>query len=215
MARTEAFDNFSRQYDEWFEKNRELYQLELKAVRALLPESGAGLEIGTGSGKFARPSGINFGIEPSETMALLAQKAGVYTARGVAEYLPVKNFACDFALMVTTVCFVDDVLTSFREALRIIKKHGCLIVGLVDKESRLGQCYQERKDRSRFYREATFYSAKEILALLENAGFRHYETRQTLIEDHDVLTDQVIPGTGRGAFVVIKAMTQLPDDMGS
>jgi hypothetical protein len=76
----------------------------------------------------------------------------------------------------------------------------------VDRESRLGRCYEERRHSSRFYREATFYSAAEIIDYMKQAGFTKFETCQTLIEDDHALTEQVISGTGRGAFVVIKAV---------
>ena len=209
MARTGAFDRYSREYEQWFEKNSELYRLELEAVRELLPDSGIGLETGSGSGKFAVPLGVRLGIEPSEAMARIALERGVATAMGVAEHMPVRDSICDFVLMVTTVCFVDDILQTFAETRRILKPGGCIVTGLVDRESRLGQCYQERKDRSRFYKEATFYSAEEIMHYLVKAGFKKFETRQTLIEDkNQVLTEKILPGTGTGAFVVIKAVSE-------
>lgn len=207
MARTGAFDRYSHEYEQWFKKNRELYRLELEAVKQLLPESGTGVETGAGSGRFSVPLGIYLGIEPSEAMARIAMRRGVATAMGVAENMPVKTGACDFVLMVTTVCFVDDILQTFKEAQRILKPDGCIITGLVDRKSRLGQCYEQRRDSSRFYAEATFYSADEITDYLRKAGFTKFETRQTLIEDdQQILTDLVLPGTDRGAFVVIKAM---------
>ncbi len=207
MAHTKAFDLYSSEYEQWFEKNRELYRLEIEAVRQILPQSGCGLETGAGSGRFAVPFGIRLGIEPSEAMARIAMKRGMATAMGVAENMPVKTGSCDFVLMVTTVCFVDHILQTFMETKRILKSGGCLVVGLVDRESRLGQCYEQRRDSSRFYAEATFYSADEIVDYLRQAGFRKFETRQTLIEDENqALTDLVLPGTGRGAFVVIKAI---------
>jgi len=204
MARTGAFDRYSGEYEQWFEKNRDLYRLELKAVRKLLPDFVTGIEAGSGSGRFAVPLGVHLGIEPSEAMARMAMKRCVATAIGVAENMPVRTGACDLVLMVTTVCFVDDILQTFLETGRILKPGGYLVVGLVDRESRLGQCYEERREQSRFYREATFYSTAEILDYMKKAGFENFETCQTLIEDDQAFTEQVLPGTGRGAFVVIR-----------
>ncbi len=205
MARTGAFEHYSEQYENWFEKNREIYEWELEAVRRMLPHSGIGIEIGVGSGRFAAPLRITTGIEPCVEMAIIAKQKGISTAIGIAEQMPVRSHCCDFALMVTTICFVDSVLESFLEAKRILKPGGYLITGLVDSNSKLGQRYQERKDRSRFYAEATFYNADEVKDYMRQAGFENIEACQTLLEYENHDRKQIIPGTGKGAFVVIRA----------
>ena len=69
MARTAAFEKHSEAYDDWFDKNRDIYEAELKVVRQLLPVGNVqGMEVGVGSGKFAEPLGIKIGLEPSEQM---------------------------------------------------------------------------------------------------------------------------------------------------
>jgi SAM-dependent methyltransferase len=211
MPKTEAFDKYSEEYDEWFKINHELYQAELEAIRQLLPAPGTkGVEIGVGSGKFAAPLGIRIGVEPSETMALKAKRQGIDVYPGVAEELPFSDGKFDFALMVTTVCFVDDVIKSFREAFRILKPNGCIIVGFVDKESDLGRQYLEKKEKSRFYKDAVFFSASQVLSYLKAAGFGMTETRQTLISGKSPRI--VLKGFGQGAFVVIKGVKNLEAD---
>jgi hypothetical protein len=37
MHRIEPFEKHSDTYDEWFEKNRDLYEAELKLIRQLIP----------------------------------------------------------------------------------------------------------------------------------------------------------------------------------
>lgn len=37
----------------------------------------------------------------------------------------------DYALMVTTICFVDDIETSFQEAWRVLRTEGVFAVGFV------------------------------------------------------------------------------------
>lgn len=204
-AKTEAFDRYSNEYDEWFLRNRALYEAELEAIRGLLPAAGGRwLEIGVGSGKFAVPLGITVGVEPSEAMASKARALGVEVHSGVAEALPFGDAEFDLALMVTTICFVDDVHASLREALRVLTPGGCLVVGFVDGESQLGREYQARKERSRFYREAVFLSATEVVESLQRAGFGSLDIRQTLIpgKEQNASTE----GFGEGAFVVIRAM---------
>ena len=68
MAITKPFDEHIEEYENWFEINRFAYESELLAVKALLPQSGNGMEIGVGSGQFSEPLGIRLGIEPSAKM---------------------------------------------------------------------------------------------------------------------------------------------------
>lgn len=141
-----------------------MYDAELEAVRQLVPAPGAeGMEVGVGSGKFAAPLGIKIGVEPSEKMATKARKQGITVYPGVAEDLPFSDGRFDFVLTVTTICFVDDVIKSFREAFRVLRPGGSIIVGFVDRESKLGRQYADRRDWSKFYREATFFSTREVL----------------------------------------------------
>jgi len=205
MPKIEPFEKYSNEYDEWFEKNIELYEAELKAVRQLIPLPGAeGMEVGIGSGKFAAPLGIKIGVEPSEKMANKARMQGIEVYPGVAEALPFPDGKFDFVLMVTTICFVDDVIKSFREALRVLKINGCIIVGFVDKESGLGRQYLDNKENSRFYKVSVFFSTSEVLEYLNDAGFEVTETRQALIPGEPPGT--ILEGFGRGAFVVIKGI---------
>jgi hypothetical protein len=85
VPKTEPFEKHSDAYDEWFEKNRDLYEAELEVIRQLIPSPGfEGVEIGVGSGKFAAPVGIKNGVEPSEKMAIKARKQGINVCRGIA-----------------------------------------------------------------------------------------------------------------------------------
>lgn len=205
MAKTDPFENYSDRYDEWFERNRDAYHAELAAVRQVMPPPPAkGLEVGVGSGKFAVPLGIKIGVEPSEKMALKAERQGIRVYRNVAEKLPFPDPEFDFVLMVTTVCFVDDILKSFQEAFRVLKPQGCLIVGFVDRESELGKAYSDKRNTSVFYENATFLSAQEVGKYLTDAGFSNLSYKQTLIPGET--QEMIRNGFGQGAFVVAKGM---------
>lgn len=205
MPKIEPFEKHSDEYDQWFEKNRDLYQAELKAVRQLIPSGGAkGLEVGVGSGRFAVPLGIKVGIEPSEKMAEKARLQGVTVYSGTAEELPFPDGLFDFVLMVTTICFVDGVVQSLKEAFRVLKTGGVIVVGFVDRESERGKQRFEKKASSTFYKDATFFSTPEVLEFLEEAGFVITDVLQTLIPG--MLPETILKGFGRGAFVVIKGV---------
>ena len=207
MPNIEPFENHSDRYDEWFEAHADAYYAELEAVRLVIPPPPArGLEVGVGSGKFAVPLRIRIGVEPSEKMAGKAEEQGIRVLRGVAEKLPFPAAEFDFVLMVTTICFVDDILQSFKEAFRVLKPGGCIIVGFVDKESELGKEYIAKRDESVFYKDATFFSTQEVSGHLKDAGFENPSFKQTLIpgEPQGTIRD----GFGTGAFVVAKSVKQ-------
>jgi ubiquinone/menaquinone biosynthesis C-methylase UbiE len=208
MARTKPFEKHSRKYEEWFEKNRFAYLSELEAVRKHLPKTGKGLEIGSGTGRFAVPLGVELGVEPSSKMREVSRKKGLQAVEGVAEKLPFQKESFDFALMVTTICFVDDLDAAFKEARRVLKPGGCLVVGFVDRESSLGKKYERRKEKSVFYGEATFYSVSQVTSLLEKTGFKKFEFAQTIFKDLEEIkeVEPVKTGFGKGSFVVIKAV---------
>ena len=177
MARIEAFEKYYLEYEEWFEKNHSLYQTELKTLKTLVDNVSNGLEIGIGTGKFALPIGVKTGIEPSKKMREIALLKGLKVLDAVAENLPFENDKFNFATMITTVCFVDDLLKSFQEAFRVIKQNGFLIVGYVDKNSKLGIEYQQKSQKSKFYKSANFYATDEIIRLLKLVGFSSFELK--------------------------------------
>jgi len=182
LPKITPFERCSDAYDDWFRKNADAYAAELALIRGFLPlEAAYGMEVGAGSGKFAGPLGIRIGVEPSGEMAKKAVKQGVQVVRGVAENLPFADSAFDFVLMVTTICFVDDIFQSFAEARRVLKKGGMFIVGFVDRESELGRQYDTHREQSRFYREAHFLSAREVLQYFNLSRFSVKEIVQTLI----------------------------------
>lgn len=207
MAGVNDFDRNVQQYEEWFVDNPLAYVSELRAVRELLPKNGQGIEIGIGTGRFSAPLGIGQGIEPSRLMAEVARKKGLTVDAGVAENLPYKDSAFDYCLMVTTVCFLDDIDLAFQEAYRVLKPGGSFIIGFVDKNSPIGRSYEQRKDKSPFYKEATFYSVDDLLVHLKEAGFLKFRFCQTLFGPlQDMLEpSEVKEGFGEGSFVVIRA----------
>ncbi|MBN1525845.1 MAG: class I SAM-dependent methyltransferase [Spirochaetales bacterium] len=207
MAITKPFEEHTRQYEQWFEKNEFAYQSELAAVRMLLPKEGTGIEIGVGSGRFAVPLGIRRGIEPAANMRAIAEHRGVLVDNGSAECLPYADANYDFVLLVTTICFLDDLDAAFREIYRVLSPAGCVVIGFVDKESSLGRLYEKYRENSVFYRHATFYSVDEVTEHLERNSFGGCEYNQTVFTMPDMMhaVEPVKQGYGEGSFVVIRA----------
>jgi SAM-dependent methyltransferase len=202
------FDEHAQKYEEWFEKNRFAYLSELQAVESLLPSSGESLEIGVGTGRFAAPLNVGIGLEPSQRMRRMASDRGITVVGGVGERLPFRDEQFDVALMITTLCFLDDARAGFRESFRILRSGGCLVVGFIDKDSLLGREYQGQTETSPFYRVARFYSTGEVMNLMQEAGFHDFISAQTIFHGLSEVTqvEPVTSGHGEGSFVVVKGV---------
>ena len=207
MARIEPFEQYSEKYEDWFEKNKFVYGSEIQAIKELFPKLKKSIEIGVGSGKFAVPLGIKTGVDPSPRMRNIAQQRGIEVIDAIAEELPFKDSQFELVLMVTTICFVDNLNLTFREAYRILKLGGYLIIGFVDKDSSLGKLYEQHKKNSVFYKIATFYSVKEVIYNLNKVGFKEFSFRQTIFHNLDEIknVEPIKEGYGEGSFVVISA----------
>ncbi len=208
MSKAGVFDRFADEYEAWFEKNRLAYLSELEAIKKVLPEEGPGLEVGAGTGRFAIPLGIRQGVEPSDEMARIARQKGLEIVKGVAESLPFSDSSFGFVLMMTAICFFDDVEAALSEAWRVLKPGGSLIIGFIDRESPLGKAYQDRKKESQFYRESIFFSADEVVSLLKKFNFGNLYLLQTIFHFAGEIRElePVKEGSGEGLFVVVRAL---------
>ncbi|MCL1926467.1 MAG: class I SAM-dependent methyltransferase [Syntrophorhabdaceae bacterium] len=205
--KTSPYDKHAADYDEWFSKNRFAYESELAAVKKLLPTGGAGVEIGVGTGRFASALGVPLGVEPSESMRKFALERGVKVVDGKAEKLPFPDASLDYALMVTAICFFDDVRKAFQEAFRVLKASGTLVVAFIDLASPIGKKYEERKKETAYYADAVFFTAEEVRGYLEETGFWSFSVCQTIFGNPEEMKGPhpVRDGHGEGCFAVIRA----------
>jgi len=67
------------------------------------------IEIGIGIGIFAELLRIKEGIDPSEAMQQKAEQIGLTVLDAVAEQLPYPDASRNGVVMITSICFVDDV----------------------------------------------------------------------------------------------------------
>ena len=203
-----VFDENTQDYDTWFERHKTAYQSELLAIKQAIPLEKKGIEIGVGTGRFAEHFNIKHGVEPSENMAKIAEHRGIKVIRAVAEDLPVESESFDFALLVTTVCFLSDIPKAISEIHRILKPQGEIILAIIDRNSELGKKYEIGKAENKFYKDAHFHSTEEISDLLAQADFGKFEYWQTLFKEKSEQIESPKKGFGEGSFVVIKAQKQ-------
>ncbi len=205
----DVFERCYEKYESWFDKNRAVYESELLMLKKLIPQGKRGIEIGVGSGRFAHPLNIKEGVEPSKEMAKIAKERGINVYYGFAEKLPIKNEEYDFALIAVTICFVENPHKALLEINRILKPKGEIIVAIVDRETPIGREYLNKKEKGKFYRNATFFTTREIYDMLKETGFTPTETQQTLFGGSlKEITSIQQPKSGfkEGSFVGIKGV---------
>lgn len=202
-----TLDQYADRYDGWFDRHPAVFQSELEALKKVIPNSGEGLDMGVGSGRFAAALGIKTGVDPSVKLSALARSRGINVFEGMMESLPFKNQQFDYILLCTTLCYVRVPMMALQEAKRVLKPNGLLIIGMIDKNSKLGQAYLAKKQDNPLYRYANFYSVNEIQDLLYEINFKTVEIFQTVFSPlNEIQTpEQIKPGHGQGGFVVISA----------
>jgi tRNA-Thr(GGU) m(6)t(6)A37 methyltransferase TsaA len=193
------FQKTWKTYDEWYDHHRALYESELAALKKVVP-SGVGLEIGVGTGRFAAPLRVRFGLDPAGNMLRLAKKRGIRVVQGLGESLPFKAEACVFIQIVVVFEFLF-----LKEAARTLKKNGALILGFIDKDSSWGR-YYARDPSPRLYFHPP--SRRDILDILKEIGMELQATYQTLFQPPPDISLREVPkgGWGEGGFVVFKAV---------
>jgi len=208
--RKEIIDHYQKtwkSYDEWFDAHQALYQSELEALKKAVP-SGTGLEIGVGTGRFAAPLGVRFGLDPVINMLRLAKKRGVQVVQGFGENLPFKNESFHFVQTVFVLEFIDNYHHFLKEAARTLRQSGALILGFIDKDSRWGQYYEQNSSQRQFFHAP---SPGEIIEILRKIGLEFQEAWQTLFQPPPDIRKKEEPrsGFGQGGFVVLKATKKI------
>jgi SAM-dependent methyltransferase len=169
----DVFEEYAEDYDRWFDEHRDEYLSELARIRKVLPPPDSrAIEVGVGSGRFAAPLGITIGVEPSRALCRMARQQGIEVIRGRAEALPIRDESCSSVLMVTVICFLDDLFPVFRELHRILIPGGLLIVAFIDRGGQIHRKYLREGGKGRFLSRAKFYSSGEVQAFLMDTGFQ-------------------------------------------
>lgn len=179
------FDIFYENYDKWYEKpfGKSAYQLEVECLKRTIKKVGKSLEIGVGTGRFAKALKIEYGLDPSFNMLKLAKDRGIKVIQGVGESLPFKNNTFDSVFIIVTICFVKDPEKVLRETHRVLKENGYLYLGLILKESKWAKFYTEKAKKGHpIYKYARFYSFFELKELLSKF-FTFEDMNSTILEE--------------------------------
>jgi len=173
--KSHIFESLADDYDRWFDDHAEVYHAQLRLLGRAVPSAGHGLEIGVGSGRFAAPLGIRCGIDPSFPLAEMAKRRGVEVAIGIGEHMPYRGGSFDYVLMMTVICFLDDMAKVLREGFRVLTPSGSIVLGFIERDGEIFRHYRAEPEKGRFLRHARFHSSDEVIHKLHEAGFSSVE----------------------------------------
>lgn len=204
---TEAFDAVADAYDHWYDtpEGEAIFQAELKCLRRLRERCrGRWLEVGAGTGRFARALGVSEGLDPSVQMLRIAASRGIVVHLGSAESIPFPGCLFDGVVMVLTLCFVTDADQALKECLRVVRPGGYLLIGTVPADSPWGKEYIDKASKGHpIYGMARFRSASETVELVQSVGFTLISAASTLFwrpgeeaGSPAVVKTGIIPGAG-------------------
>jgi ubiquinone/menaquinone biosynthesis C-methylase UbiE len=182
----DIFDLYAEKYDSWYDSGggKPLYESELQCLKTLTEDCRPPvLEVGVGTGRFAQWLPGTIGIDPAYNVLRFAQRRGVRVALAMGEMLPFKDKTFGCVLLIVTLCFVQSPLYVLKEAKRVLKRNGSIIMGFVPKDSPWGEFYQEKKKMGHpFYSHAIFYSRKDLEKMLCKCEMRISKIRSTLLQ---------------------------------
>src|SRR3990172_11434299 len=137
MAETkDIFSSIASSYDLWYDtEGRHIYESELDCIRPFIRDGDRIVEVGAGTGRFAMHFRGAIGLDPSLNALNIAKRRGVKAVCGVGENLPFKNNVFDCVLFVLALCFVKNPLAVIKEAKRVLKDNGRVVICFISKDS--------------------------------------------------------------------------------
>ena len=216
MSIPETMDGHSTKYNSLPENNSFVFQSEIVAIRGMLPESveRIGLTVGSDADLYDAALGLNGGIER------FLQLPGNETDRGneiredEIDRPQYSDMQFDFILMILPVLSHENLFITMKEAYRILKADGSLLVGFMDRDHLNGRPHTSQENARSLYKQPTqpaAYKVEKIINELIKAGFRDLEFKQTLFGNPDrvISIQQPRNGYGKGSFVVIGASKKI------
>jgi SAM-dependent methyltransferase len=178
------FDEQASRYDAWYETpgGAVIFAAELDALRPLLAElPRPWLEVGVGSGRFAAALGVEVGVDPAQGALVLAADRGIRVVEALGEALPFRDETFGAVLLIVTLCFVSDPRQVLRDARRVLRPDGGVVLGLIYADSPWGQHYQSLAAQGHpYYKGAQFYTRRELASLFAATGFSAVRARSAL-----------------------------------
>ena len=183
----EAFDGVAPFYEEWYEEpmGAQVLEAELRGLEELLPGSGLGVEVGAGTGVFARrlstPTREIVCADPSPGMLARAAEKGLHAVLCVGEEMPFRTGGFDFAYLVAVLEFLSDPAEALGSLKETMKLGAPLVTLTINRSSPWGRFYTTLAENGDpVFSHARLYELDEVRGLLSGSGFVVAEALSTL-----------------------------------
>jgi ubiquinone/menaquinone biosynthesis C-methylase UbiE len=196
------------EYDLWFEKEKLTFQVEEKAFKSLFPFlPKPWVELGVGTGRFARALGIPWGIDPAKNLLQIAKGRGIKVVAGRGESVPIFSKRIGSLFVIDTLCIVKFPKLLLRECHRVLMREGKIVIGFVPRGSSWGRFYlKKKKGNHPFHRLTRFYSVGEVEHMMMEAGFSIQGLFSTLFQKPEEVSTLENPMKGlhpQAGFLVL------------
>ena len=179
------FDKASLHYDDWYKhpQGSQIFNAELNAIKSMIPESGLGLELGAGTGIFAKKLSeskrLVLCLDPSKDMLSQAKEKDLISVIGVGEVLPFRKKVFQFIYLITVLEFLNNPAKVLQEA--YITGRGPIVILFINGESSWGKFYRKIGDAGDpIFSNAKIFTLNELEDLLKKEGFKIIEKKGTL-----------------------------------
>ena len=227
----EKFDGYAEKYDEWFVKNANLFESELRLFKKALGDvSGKRLlSVGGGSGlceSCIDAPGVD-GRGPSADMAAIAERRGVKVVHcGTIEDFAVPADTYDIIYFNGSSSYMEDLAHVYGKCLAALKEGGKLVLLDVPKESAFGFMYLLGKSLGTYEHEflagtmpalpyplalaasGIWHTTEGKIGILKKLGVVRFEFWQTLVKNPmytNEAPEEVREGYKSGGYVAIVA----------
>jgi ubiquinone/menaquinone biosynthesis C-methylase UbiE len=179
----EVYEQRADEYESWYDDSP-LFATELLALQSLgkdLPFPR--FEIGSGPGRFAHALKATLGIDPAPAALQHGRARGIMGVAGIAEQLPLADNSAGTLFLLFTLCFLADPVAALKECHRVLRADGNLVVGHLQANSPWGAFLKKKQQNGNpFYKYAHFFTANEIIDLLNRTGFTLKSCNSTLFQ---------------------------------
>lgn len=181
MIAIALFDNSAKTYDDWCETEIGAFvdQIEKGLMKEVAqPQKGEkALDLGCGTGIYSYwlyDLGLEvIGIDISKNMLDVAKKKKhankIKFVHGDIRNLPFADETFELVISNIVLEFTQNPQEIVKEAFRVVKKGGRLVIGFIGRDSAWGRMYEEKgkRDQRSVFSQAQFFSIDEIKKLYE------------------------------------------------